>query len=425
MEQIELLAEILIDSRWTADDFQRIVRSIAVPRSNARVQLVEELLSVFRSVPAKKRLLKFLDRNRLRLLKGIRWRRLESFHQASLVSTAMRKPVSYDLDSDVPVINSVGELATWSQSPVWLADWLSNHNKNHYFVKPIRKRSTGIRLLEIPKHRLKLLQRKIAMEILSKLSSHPAAHGFVRQRSAISFVEPHLGRDVVLRMDLQDFFPSIEASRVFGLFRSLGYPYALTQVFTDLCTTTCSDQTLDSVVNDTTRVALRNLYRQKHLPQGAPSSPVIANLIAYRLDCRLSGLASYAGATYTRYADDLLFSGTSDFGRKAKSFSNEVGTIALDEGFRVQFRKTRIMRAATCQTAAGIVINQHTNIPRKEYDRLKAILYNCVRFHPSSQNHEQHQDFRSHLRGKINWVRQLNPVRGDKLERVFNQIRWN
>ena len=170
---------------------------------------------------------------------------------------------------------------------------------------------------------------------------------------------------------------------------------------------------------------LRRFYCRKHLPQGAPTSPSLANLIAYRLDCRLSGLARNAEVSYTRYADDLLFSGLRDFGRIAKSFAIRVGSIALDEGFQVQHRKTRIMRAATQQIAAGIVINKITNIRRSEFDVLKAILFNCTRYGPSTQNRDALPDFQSRLRGRIDWVRQLNPARSEKLMEMFHAIDWS
>ena len=233
-------------------------------------------------------------------------------------------------------------------------------------------------------------------------------------------------------MDLQDFFPSIDASRVFGLFRSLGYPHAITQLLTNLCTATCSQEKLQLLISEKCRFQsnfdlerrLQQLYYRKHLPQGAPTSPSLANLIAYRLDCRLTGLAESAGIEYTRYADDLLFSGPENFGRTAKAFSVKVGSIALDEGFQVQFRKTRIMRAATQQRAAGIVFNKCTNLKRVDYDQLKAILHNCVRFGPSTQNRDGHADFQAHLRGRINWLRQLHRERGEKLFAIFQAIDW-
>jgi RNA-directed DNA polymerase len=282
--------------------------------------------------------------------------------------------------------------------------------------------------------RLKLVQSQINREILQRLPCHQSAHGFVPGRSPLTAVEPHVANAVVLRMDLRDFFPSINASRVFGLFRSLGYPYAVTQLLTNLCTSTRTLGELDAIeselrstgtLNRQTMDEARRLYFQKHLPQGAPSSPALANLIAYRLDCRLSGVAQRLGLNYTRYADDLIFSGDRFLGRIANSFAIQVGAIAAEEGFRVQFRKTKIMRSGTRQLVTGIVINQRPNCSRIEYDQLKATLHNCARYGPSTQNLDKHAHFRAHLQGRINWVAHLNPTRGRKLRQIFETIAWS
>ena len=344
----------------------------------------------------------------------------------------MRRAVAAPFAASIPTLPTVGQFAEWCDVPLGLVDWLSQHRKDHYRVSTTPKRSGGLRIVEAPRARLKAIQRKIATEILQTIPCHSAAHGFVRGRSALSFVQTHVGKPVLLRMDLQDFFPSIAASRVFGLFRSMGYPYAMTQLLTNLCTATCSEEKLEMLLPDGWRFQpdldrrwqLRSLYCRKHLPQGAPTSPALANRIAYRLDCRLAGLARCVGLNYTRYADDLLFSGSESFGRVAKAFAIKVGSIALEEGFQIQFRKTRIMRASTRQTAAGIVLNRRTNLNRIEYDRLKATLCNCARLGPSTQNRNQLTEFEAHLRGRVNWVRQLHPARGEKLATLFSEIDW-
>lgn len=229
-------------------------------------------------------------------------------------------------------------------------------------------------------------------------------------------------------MDLQDFFPSVDANRIWGLFRSLGYPYEVIRALTHLCTCYSKPSQLweatKGFVSRSERHRLLSLYHRKHLPQGAPTSPALANLITYRLDCRLAGLAEAAGFFYTRYADDLLFSGGRDLDRSSKSFSALVGAIVLEEGFQLQYRKSRLMRQSTRQSAAGIVINQKTNLARSDYDNLKATLHNCIRYGWESQNRNHHPDFRSHLFGRISWVQQLNSVRGEKLKRLFGQITW-
>lgn len=169
---------------------------------------------------------------------------------------------------------------------------------------------------------------------------------------------------------------------------------------------------------------MKDLYGRPHLPQGAPTSPALANLAAFHLDCRLTGLARSVGAAYTRYADDLVFSGGHDFGRMAGRVLIQAGAIALDEGFEVNTRKTRIMRQSVAQRAAGLVLNQRVNIPRREYDQLKAILHNCVKSGPGGQNRSTRADFRAHLAGRIAYVKQTNPARGARLWETFQRISW-
>src|SRR6185437_9583766 len=131
----------------------------------------------------------------------------------------------------------------------------------------------------------------------------------------------------------------------------------------------------------------RALYARPHLPQGAPTSPALANLCLYRADCRLAGLAKSAEAEYTRYADDLAFSGGDAFERCVERFSTHVAAILFEEGFSVHHRKTRIMRQGVRQHLAGLVSNRCMNVARSDFDRLKATLTNCVRLGPASQNH--------------------------------------
>jgi len=165
-------------------------------------------------------------------------------------------------------------------------------------------------------------------------------------------------------------------------------------------------------------------YSRPHLPQGAPTSPALANLCTYRVDCRLAGLAKSAGAEYTRYADDLAFSGSEALERRIERFSTHVAAILLEEGFAVNHRKTRIMRRGVRQHLAGLVANQHVNVIRSDFDRLKATLTNCVRLGPESQNRDARSHFRLHLDGRVAFVEMVNPARGARLRRILEQIRW-
>jgi hypothetical protein len=297
----------------------------------------------------------------------------------------------------------------------------------HYAARWIKKRNGQSRLIESPKAQLKSVQRLILQDILNRVPLHRAAHGFRPRRNVVSFTAPHINQACCLRMDLQDFFPAIGASRVRGMFRSIGYNRSVARCLTALTTTQTPVAIVQSQRPPGHRGAfeLSKLYLPGHLPQGAPTSPAIANILAFRLDARLAGLARSAGVHYTRYADDLLFSGDEPFSRSAKTFAATVGAIALEEGFQVNFHKTRIQRSSQRQTATGVVLNRHANIRRKDFDRLKATLHNCIQHGPASQNWESVLHFADHLRGRINWVKQLNPARGEKLETLFAKINWD
>ncbi|OYW19228.1 MAG: hypothetical protein B7Z55_09275 [Planctomycetales bacterium 12-60-4] len=166
------------------------------------------------------------------------------------------------------------------------------------------------------------------------------------------------------------------------------------------------------------------LLTTPHLPQGAPTSPALANLAAFRLDSRLAGLARAAGVNYSRYADDLVFSGDRRFGRSLVRFRLLVLAIIVNEGFEIRERKSRVMWHCQRQEIAGLVVNDHARVPRSEYDLLKAILHNCRRFGPASQNRQGHSGFRAHLQGRIAYIAQFDPKRGSKLLKAFDEIEW-
>src|SRR5437899_6057743 len=293
----------------------------------------------------------------------------------------------------LPAIESVGDLAEWlavsTDELEWFADLKALGNKlgksklRHYHYDIRSKRSGGARLIEIPKPRIKELQRRILHGILDAVPVHAAAHGFVSGRSIATFAAPHTGKAAVLRLDLEDFFPAFPAARVQALFRTLGYPEQVADRLGGICT--------NAVAREVWRLrppeiavrewdAARVLYGRPHLPQGAPTSPALANLTAYRLDCRLSGLARSAGAVYTRYADDLAFSGGDEFARVVERFQAHAAAVTLEEGFGVNHHKTRVMRQGVRQQVAGVVVNQKVNLRRRDLERLEAILTNCARF---------------------------------------------
>jgi len=337
----------------------------------------------------------------------------------------------------IPAIASVDELARWlhldAGELAWFADLkglgakcIGGSSKLvHYNYRILSKKSGGLRMIEAPKAHLKMMQRQILAEILDRVPVHDTAHGFVRGRSIQSFAAPHVGQRVVLRMDLEDFFPSISGRRAQVFFRTAGYPESVADLLGGLCSNAVPRGAWATVrQNAPLLFEARKLYERPHLPQGAPTSPALANICAYRVDCRLNALANAAGATYTRYADDLAFSGDAEFDRCVERFAARVAAILLEEGFYVRHRKTRMMRQGVRQYLAGLVVNERVNTVRADYDRLKATLHNCVRHGPESQNREGHASFREHLEGRVEFVASVHPQRGERLRGALAKIVW-
>ncbi|HEY1123132.1 MAG TPA: reverse transcriptase family protein [Haloferula sp.] len=323
----------------------------------------------------------------------------------------------------VPPITTVGDLAGELGLHPDDLGWLTAFGAaEHYRCCWHEKKSGGLRLIEMPKALLKHAQRRVLRRMIEAIPPHEAAKGFRKGSSVRDFVAPHTGKPIVVRIDLEDFFPSITASRVLRVFLTAGYPEPVARALARLTTHAAPSEI---IAGKALPWAARQRLATPHLPQGAPTSPALANLCAFRLDCRLSGLAKAAGASYTRYADDLLFSGDEDFARQVKRFVVTAGAVVLEEGFHPNHRKTRVMRQALKQHAAGIVLNEGPNLDRREFDRLKAILTNCARLGPHTQNREGHPDFAAHLLGKLSWVSFIHPEKGRKLREIYERIDWD
>jgi RNA-directed DNA polymerase len=330
----------------------------------------------------------------------------------------------------LPVFHTPDELAAWLQMPVGQLAWLTKHctasrraenvAQSHYHYRWLRKRSGGLRLIEIPKPRLKAAQKRILAEVLQKIPPHAAVHGFVPGRSIVTNAAPHVGRRVVIRLDLENFYANVGFSRVTAIFRRIGYSR---EAALWLARLTTSSLPMNTPFPETDAYALTP-YIRRHLPQGASTSPALANLAAHALDVRLAGFATSFGANYTRYADDLTFSGSQSLIRALPAFLPLATKIVRSERFTVNVRKRRVIRSNQRQRVTGVVVNSKMNVSRRDFDRLKAILTNCLRHGPQSQNRDRHPDFAAHLRGRIAHVSQLNPQRGEKLRRLFERIHW-
>lgn len=319
---------------------------------------------------------------------------------------------------NLPILHKSDDVAALLGVSLPVLRWLSFHRKSvalvHYHRYGIPKKTGGIRNISAPKKQLAEAQEKILWRILNKVAPSESAHGFVKKRSVVSNAVPHVGKNVVINLDLKDFFPTITYRRVKGLFRSLGYSEHVATVLGLLCTEpTRAKAELGGKVY---HVALG----ERFLPQGACTSPAITNLLCRKLDKRLAGLAKSAGFSYTRYADDLTFSGedTGETGRLLRS----VRKIISGEGFIEHDKKTRVMGRGRRQEVTGVVVNTKPTVSRDEIRTLRAILNNAKRTGLEGQNRDKVANFEAHLRGRIAYVSMVDKDRGKVLQDAFERV---
>lgn len=316
----------------------------------------------------------------------------------------------------LPVLHTAADLAAALGVPIGRLRWLTFHRAGaalvHYHRYSIPKKTGGLRAISAPKPALARAQRWVFESIVGQLRVEPEAHGFVPSRSIVSNAAPHVGRAVVVNLDLRDFFPTITWRRAKGLFVALGYSGQVATL-------------LASLVTEPSRVAatldgrpLHVALGERRLPQGACTSPAITNVVCRALDRRLAGLAASLGFTYTRYADDLTFS--SDDAGRVGTLLAFVRRILGDEGFTEHPDKTRIMRRGRRQEVTGVVVNQKPSVAREEVRELRAILHNARRHGFDSQNRAGHPAFVEQLRGRVAFVAMVDPARGAKLRAAFD-----
>jgi RNA-directed DNA polymerase len=344
------------------------------------------------------------------------------------------QPAMGEMPWPVPAIPTNGELghflALTTSELEWFADVHSLERRvtaeqlRHYRYRWIRKASGRLRLIEAPKGRLRELQRTLLRTILDRIPIHSAAHGFVPGRSPLSFVQGHAGAEVVIRLDLEDFFGSVTAGRVFGVFRTAGYPESVAYTLAGLTTNVIPSSVWQGAPHPTDATRLHDHFQLgkrlavPHLPQGAPTSPALANLCAHRMDGRLTGLATAFGLRYSRYADDLAMSG-SPRQSVTERVIGLIRAVVAEEGFRINESKTSVMAKGHRQRVAGIVVNRVPNLARGDYDLLRATLHNAARDGLEAQNRTGHPRFSEHLAGRVSWAASLNPGRAPALRKLL------
>jgi RNA-directed DNA polymerase len=318
---------------------------------------------------------------------------------------------------ELPVLNVAADLAAAAGISLPKLRWLTFHRVGaalvHYHRYSIPKKSGGMRAISAPKASLADLQLWVLSRILEPLEVEPEAHGFVTGRSIVSNAAPHVRQKIVVNLDLKDFFPSVTFRRVKGLFEKLGYSEQVATMLALVCTE--PPRLPVEVDGQKLWVALG----ERMLPQGACTSPAITNVVCRRLDRRLAGLARRRGYAYTRYADDLTFSGEGRDG--VALLLKGVRSILQDEGFREHPTKTRVMRSGRRQEVTGVVVNAKTGVAREEVRALRAVLHNAARHGLASQNREGHPNFEAYLRGRVAYVTMVDPTKAAPLQEALTR----
>lgn len=337
----------------------------------------------------------------------------------------LKDPDSFDLldreaqaqKNGLPAIETAAQLAQAMGISLSTLRWMTFHREadtgTHYRTWTIPKRSGGERTITAPLHQLKTLQRWALRHYFEKLAVHSAAHGFLPARNVLSNALPHAGADVVVKLDVQNFFPTVHWKRVKGLLRKAGVAEQVATLLALLATEPPRQKV--EFRGQTLFVATG----PRVLPQGAPTSPAITNALCRRMDVRLSALARELGFTYTRYADDLSFSfrKTPERPRAALGILvDKAKDILRSEGFALNPQKTRVLRRGMAQRITGLTLNEagpnvaKARVSRDVLRRLRAAIHNQQQGKPFREGESL-----SVLQGMAAWVKLSDPQKGASL----------
>jgi len=291
--------------------------------------------------------------------------------------------------------------------------WLTYHRGastvDHYTRFAIPKKSGGTRTISSPKQSLRTAQTWILENILVRLEVHDAAMAFREGRSILDNARRHTAKAVVVKADLKDFFPSIRFSRVKTMFRTFGYNEGICTLLALLTT----EAPRVAITLDGTRrfVALGG----RSLPQGACTSPAITNILCRRLDSRLTGLARVFDFTYTRYADDLVFSHT-EGDAPVGVLLGGMRKILHESGFTVNEEKTRVMRPQHRQAVTGVVVNEIPRISRHDLRKFRAFLHQLETQGAEATTERIGKNARWYAAGYLSFVHMVNPAQAAKIQ---------
>jgi RNA-directed DNA polymerase len=292
---------------------------------------------------------------------------------------------------------TVRDLAQLLAIPLSDLERISREPKSQHYRYERRLIGKKLRLLRVPLGRFRKILDTIKTQILDPMPLPSTMHGWRKRRSPKSYAMVHLRHSSLINVDIQDFFPSVNGARVYDFWMRAGFTSEAAKLLTAL--TVCDNQ----------------------LPQGSPTSQAIGNQVLVHLDRRLNRLSKLNDVSFSMLGDEFTLSGR----RRVKRLKGLTIRIVEQEGFKVNPTKVKDPDRWKTQEIGGIVVNKKPSLGRDHYRMLRAIIYNCAKYGPESQNQAQHPNFMSHIRGHISHMKQINPKLGSRLLEYFNKINWN
>jgi RNA-directed DNA polymerase len=253
----------------------------------------------------------------------------------------------------LPVIQTMDDFSDVTHISKYTLFNLSRNADKFYTTYKIAKKNGSFRTISQPSKKLKGLQSWILVNILNELKVSGSCKGFERGSSTYENAKPHVGANSILTIDLKDFFPTITQKQIFNIFKAIGYNSLISVILSNICT--CQGQ----------------------LPQGGPCSPKLANLVAWKLDVRIQGYVGKRGINYTRYADDLSFSGLTPL--KVVQILPMIKKIVEAESFKINPLKTRIAGLSTAKIVTGLTLyNDNIGVGSKKYKLIRAKIHSLT-----------------------------------------------
>ncbi|CAM4110317.1 MULTISPECIES: retron St85 family RNA-directed DNA polymerase [Flavobacterium] len=419
------LSEILIQQETTIQKELNALLAQDKKFQNKEAMLVE--MRKARMKAAKERRVETLQkREQLKIEKAQKWKltqEKEIIYLGDQVSKGLniQETNAALLDNyNLPVFEDVLALAQSMQIDLKALQYLAYHRSvskiHHYHTFEVSKKSGGKRKISTPKPKLKELQNWILENILHKIPHTDEAHGFIKKRSIVTNAKPHLEKDIVINIDLKDFFPTITHKRVKGLFHKMGYSEQIATILSLLCTYSEVDEI------DLDGVTYYVQSGERKLPQGAPTSPAISNMIVYKMDKKISGLAKKLNFTYTRYADDMTFSTSNENALNVSRLLYFIKKIITSEGFIIHPDKIHIMRNGMQKKVTGVVVNKKLNVDRLQLRKFRAVLHNINQNGWKDQQWGKAIHLINAVEGYINYVAMVNPEKGAQFKKSLVAI---